>query len=407
MPARPRGRITAARTRPHDDLRIAIVHDFMETYGGAERVTAEIAAALPQARVYAIAGRQSVADRMGVGDRFRSLLRANESVLANYRKLTPAYPAMLDRIELPAADVLVTSSYAFAHRLRTVNGAPHVCYLHSPLRFAWSMTDSYKKVWAGSPVKGAAFEALARRMRESDRRAARRVDRFLTQSPYIADQIARFYGRESEVVGAPVDCSVFRPNGRPPEDFFLFCGRLIEPYKKVSVVLEAFARLRSERIVIAGDGPAAADLRRRATPNVEFVGHVDDAGVVDLMQRAKATIFPSRDDFGLVPVEAMACARPVIAYAGGGALHTVKPGITGMHFPEQTADSLTDALRAFDPGAYEPWAIRLHALQWDRPAFRDRIVHAVERAAPRPLVAGVPVAPARRRDEPDSDVAAA
>lgn len=364
-----------------DDLRIAIVHDFMETYGGAERVTAEIAAALPQARVYAIVGRRSVAERMGVAGRFRSLLRASEPLLANYRRLTPVYPALLDRIELPPADVLVTSSYAFAHRLRTANRAPHLCYLHSPLRFAWSMTDSYKSVWAGGSVRDAAFEALARRMRESDRRAARRVDRFLTQSPYVAEQIERFYGCGAEPIGAPVDCKAFRPGGRPPEDFFLFCGRLIEPYKKVSIVLEAFARLPHERLVIAGDGPAAAELRRRATPNVEFAGHVEDDAVVDLMQRAKATVFPSQDDFGLVPVEAMACGRPVIAYAGGGALHTVRPGVTGVHFAEQTADCLEEALRAFDPSAYDAGAIRRHALRWDGPAFRERIVDEVARLA--------------------------
>jgi glycosyltransferase involved in cell wall biosynthesis len=379
-----RRRITGPREPRERPLRVAIAHDFMETYGGAERVTAEIAAAFPQARVYAILGRDDVAERMGVGDRWRPLLRArNEHLFRNYRKLAPFFPRFVDGVELPEADVLVSSSYAFAHRLRTENHAPHVCYLHSPLRFAWSMTESYRDVWAPGGLRAAAFDAMARHMRAGDRRAARRVTSFLTQSQYVAGQIEEFYGREATVVGAPVDCSRFRPNGKAPEDFFLFCGRLIEPYKKVGVVLEAFSRLRGERLVIAGDGPAMAELRARATPNVEFVGHVDDDAVVDLMQRAKATVFPSRDDFGLVPVEAMACGRPVIAYAGGGALYTVADGVTGAHVAEQTADAFTDALRSFDPAAFDPWAIRLHALQWDRPAFRERMVAAVEAALPR------------------------
>ena len=359
------------------DPRVVITHDFMEVYGGAERVTAELAIAFPDAPVYAILGRASVARRMGVEDRFTSLMPARPRLLRGYRALTPAFPALVASWRLPEADVLLSSSYAFAHALRTRNDAPQVCYCHSPLRFAWSMTEQYKDERAGgNPLTRLAFDGLAAAMRASDRRAARRVDRYLTQSPYTAEQIERFYARPVDVVGAPVDTTTFRPSGDAPGDYFLLCGRLIEPYKRVGVAIEAFRRLGLP-LVIAGDGPAFAELRASAPANVEFLGHLDDDRLVPLMQGCRAAIFPSRDDFGLIPVEVMACGRPVLAYAGGGAQYTVAPGRTGELFAEQTPDSLAAALQTFDPGVYDPAAIREHALQWGHEPFRERVRAAV------------------------------
>ncbi len=352
----------------------------METYGGAERVTAEMAKAFPEAPVVAILGREDVAARMGVADRFQSLLPPRPALLRRYRLLTPVLGAYADRRRLPAADVVLSSSYAFAHRLRAENDAPRVCYCHSPLRFAWSMTESYREEHAHDPVSRRAFELLAAAMRRSDRRSAQPIGEYLTQSPFTAEQIERFYGRPARVVGAPVDCDLFRPGEQPPGDYHLFVGRLIEPYKQVGIVIEAFRRIGS-RLVVAGTGPDHERLAASAPPNVEFVGHVDDDRLVPLMQRCKALVFPSRDDFGLIPVEAMACGRPVIAYAGGGSLYPSAPGVTGELFAEQTAEAVEAAVRAFDPGAYDPVEIRAHALQWDSPRFRERLVERVEAAA--------------------------
>lgn len=360
--------------------RVAIAHDFMETYGGAERVTAEMARAFPEAPVVAILGRRSVAARMGVEDRFHSILPEWPSLLRHYRLLTPVLGALADSRRLPAADVVLSSSYAFVHRLRSRNDAPRVCYCHSPLRFAWSMTESYREERAGNPATRAAFGLLAAAMRRSDRRSAQPVREYLTQSPFTAEQIERFYGRPATVIGAPVDCDLFHPLTQPPEDYYLFCGRLIEPYKQVGVAIEAFRRIGA-RLVIAGTGPDHERLAASAPPNVEFVGHVDDDRLVPLMQRCRALVFPSRDDFGLIPVEAMACGRPVIAYAGGGSLYTSAPGVTGELFAEQTADAIEAAVQAFDPEAYDPARIRAHALQWDSKRFRRRLVEHVAAAA--------------------------
>ncbi len=357
-------------------IRVTITHDFMETYGGAERVTAELAKAFPDAPVVALIGREAVARRMGVAERFTSVLRPRPGLLRHYRVLAPAFPAIADRVQLPAADVVLSSSYGFAHRMRTP-GAALVCYCHSPLRFAWSMTDDYRERHARGPLSRAGFGILAAGMRRSDRRAATRVDRYLTQSPFTAGQIERFYGQDCDVIGAPVDCSLFNPGDGETNGSYLICGRLVEPYKQVGMALEAFRGL-PHRLRIAGDGPALAELKAAASPNVEFLGELEDAALVQEMRACEALVFPSRDDFGLIPVEAMACGRPVVAYADGGALHTVVPGVTGELFAHQTADELRGALERFDPGAYDPARIREHALQWDSPRFRERVVAAVE-----------------------------
>ena len=360
--------------------RAIIVHDFMETYGGAERVTAEMARAFPEAPVVALLGRRSVAERMGIADRFSSILPPRPGLLRHYRLLTPVLGAIADSRRLPSAEVVLSSSYAFAHRLRSRNDAPRVCYCHSPLRFAWSMTESYREERARNAVSRRAFELLAAATRRSDRRSAQPIREYLTQSPFTAEQIERFYGKRAAVIGAPVDCDLFHPSEEEPGDYYLFCGRLIEPYKQVGIAIEAFRRIGT-RLVIAGTGPDHERLAASAPPNVEFVGHVDDDRLVPLMQRCKALVFPSRDDFGLIPVEAMACGRPVIAYAGGGSLYTSAPGVTGELFGEQTADAVEAAVRGFDPGAYDPARIREHAMQWDSGRFRERLVEHVSSAA--------------------------
>ena len=369
--------VPTVRTEP----RVVITHDFAEVYGGAERVTEVLAAEFPDAEVWTIAGRREIAERMGIADRWRSLLPENDTLLKRFRLLTPLYPALIKARRLPEADVVLSSSYAFAHYMRTKNDAPQVCYCHSPLRFAWSMTEDYQSIWSSNSAGDVGFRSLAAAMRVTDKRAARRVRRYHTQSPYTANQIERFYGIRPDVVGAPIDCEVFKPGTKPREDFYLIVGRLIEPYKRVGVAVEAFRKLGTP-LVIAGGGPALEELRKNAPPNVTFLGQQDDAAVVDLMQRCRALLFPSQDDFGLVPVEAMACGAPIIAYRGGGATHTVVEGFTGVFFDEQTPAAIEAAVRSFDPKELQPnSAIRMHAPQWAVPAFRARVRAAVEEAA--------------------------
>jgi glycosyltransferase involved in cell wall biosynthesis len=371
---------TAPGSEPRSHPDVLIAHDFAETYGGAERIAATMAEALPTAPFWAILGRPSVAERMGVADRFSTVLPSRPALLRSYRALAPLYPSLVKHRRLPAADVLLTSSYAFAHGFATRNDAPQVCYCYSPLRFAWSMTDAYGRTLGGQLTRHA-LQAFAAFMRRADRKAAKRVTTYIAESHFVAEQIRRAYGVEADVVWPPVDCARFTPSAQDGhDDYFLFCGRLIEPYKRPFMAIEAFRSL-PHRLVVAGDGPALPELREVAPPNVEFVGHLDDADLVPMMQRCAAAVFPSRDDFGLIPVEVMACGRPVVAFAGGGALETVVPGKTGALFAEQTAPAMAAAISAFDPDAYDAGVIRTHAEQWDVPRFQAAILAAVEDAA--------------------------
>jgi glycosyltransferase involved in cell wall biosynthesis len=318
---------------------------------------------------------------MGVGNRFHTVLPERDLLLRHYRLLAPAYPAIVRMRELPDADVLLTSSYAFAHGFRTRNRAPQVCYCYSPLRFAWSMTADYAHRLAPGRFRRRAFGAFTAAMRRADRRASTQVTHYVAESHHVAEQIRSAYGRDSEVIHPPVDCNLFRPSGEPGHDrYYLFSGRLVEPYKRPGVVIEAFRSL-PHRLLVAGDGPAYRELKREASDNVEFLGHVDDAELVPLMQRCAACVFPSADDFGLIPVEVMACGRPVLAFAGGGALETVVAGKTGDFFTKPTAEALVAALESFDPDAFDSAQIRAHAEQWDVPRFQSAIRRTIATAA--------------------------
>jgi glycosyltransferase involved in cell wall biosynthesis len=371
-----------------------IAHDFVETYGGAERIVATMASALPDAPFWVIGGRRSVAERIGVADRFHTLLPENEQFLSHHRMMAPIYPRLVRHRPLPAADVLLTSSYGFAHGFRTENGAPQVCYCYSPLRFLWSMTDVYSRRFAPGRLRRQLFRVMAAIMRRADKRAAGRVTRYIAESTHVARIIGRAYGRDAAVLHPPVDCDRFHPaEDGDHDDYWLFSGRLVEPYKRPGLVVDAF-RERNDRLVIAGDGPAYAELKERASDNVEFVGQLGDSELLPLMQRCTATIFPSVDDFGLSAVETMACGRPVLAFGAGGALETVVPGQTGEFFHEPSVPGLLRALDHFDPEAFDPRATRAHAEKWDVPRFQEQLVQTLRdvatgpppsRAAPSPV----------------------
>jgi glycosyltransferase involved in cell wall biosynthesis len=316
---------------------------------------------------------------MGVADRFHSLLPARGRLLDHYRLLAPAYPAIVSALRLPPADLLVTSSYAHIHGIATENHAAQLCYCYSPLRYAWSQEAAYAERLPGGRLTRQAFAMYAAAMRAADRRASRGVTRYLTESPYTAELIERFYGQEAHVVPPPVDTELFRPDPEGPGDHFLFCGRLVEAYKRPSLVVEAFNRMPDLRLRIAGDGPARLNLEAQAEgANIEFLGHLDDQALVREMARCRAAIFPSVDDFGLIPVEVAACGRPVLAYAAGGALHTVEEGVSGAFFHEQTAKAIIAAIREFDEGDYRSERIRAHAEQWSVPAFQSAFMRHAE-----------------------------
>ncbi len=218
------------------------------------------------------------------------------------------------------------------------------------MRFAWSMTEEYGRELPGGAASTRLLHAFAAPMRAVDRRRAAEVTRYVATSDWVAEQIRRYYGRASTIIRPPVDTSRFQPSGDGHDGYFLFCGRLVEPYKRPTAVVEAFRRLGLP-LVMAGDGPARRELERTAPANVTFTGELGDDELIPLMQRCAALVFPSRDDFGLLPIEVMACGRPVLAFAGGGALETVVAGETGEFFTEQTPEAIAAAVECVRPRA--------------------------------------------------------
>ncbi len=368
---------------PFDNIRVAIVHDYLNQWGGAERVLLELHHLFPKAPIYtSLWDRCKLKVFSGAEIRTTFIDRLPMSK-KNHQLFLLLYPIAFKRLRIHA-DLIISSSSAFAKGVTKRSGSVHVCYCHSPMRFAWNF-DQYV---AREALPGPAVAALPPFMgllRAWDRWTSRAVDRFVANSATVAERILRFYGRKSSVVHPPVDVEAY-PLATRRGQFFLIVSRLV-PYKRLDIAIEAFNRL-GWPLVVVGEGRYGVPLRQIAKPNIVFLGRVDEAALRELYETAIAMIFPGEEDFGIAPVEAMACGRPVIAYGKGGALETVIDGVTGKLFYEQSADALIEVLGTFRPGDYDPITIRAHAMKFDRSVFRERILGEVEAATGRPSSGG-------------------
>ena len=333
----------------------SVAHDFGYTVGGAERVSALLALEVAvDGPLVALAGRPEVFAATGVHD--VRLLYPRLFGEAHYRQASLAVP-LLSRVTRPIEGNVVASSYAFAHHVRATGEM--VVYCHTPLRQVWSGADLYADGLPG-PLRGAANLAMAG-LRRADRKAARRAAAYVANSNAVAQRIREFYGIEPAAVAHPPHDNHFRPQDVEREDHYLWAGRIVEPYKRLEPLLETFRERPHLRLVVAGDGRDAARLRAVAPSNVEFVGELGTTGLADAFSRARAVIFPSEDDFGLVPVEAMATGAPVIALGRGGALETVVDGLTGVLFSDHTPAVMGAALERFERETWDARAIVAHA----------------------------------------------
>lgn len=334
---------------------LTVVHDFAYVLAGAERVSAVLANDVaPGSRLVAISGSREVLERMRIAGGATSLLPGG--LLSRvYRGLAPFYPLLLRVAPVVEGDV-VCSSYAFSHHVRCTGRK--VVYCHTPLRQIWSGHAGYlahARGWQRLVLRG-----LTTWMRRRDLRAVATADAYVAASGAVRSRIEDLYGRSDVVVvPPPLDTAVFHPGrlapspssdgaaagrGVPSRTTFLWVGRVVEPYKRLSLVVEAFRDLPGMDLLVAGDGRDRARLEAGAPPNVRFLGWQDDAELAELYRGAHAVVFPSEDDFGLVPVESMACGTPSVAYRRGGACETVVEGVTGVFFDEQDVPSLRAAL---------------------------------------------------------------
>ena len=368
-----------------DDLRVALVHDFLLDLRGAERVFLELCEIWPDADVFT-----TVYDAAGTEDRFAertihtSFLQRLRPTATNFRALLPLYPAAVQSLDLTGYDLVVSSSSAWAHGVRCGPRAIHVCYCHNPFRYAW--TEAEVTVAGYPPVVRHGLRAVLARWRRWDRAAARRVDRYVANSALTAGRIRDFYTRDAEVVYPPVRTDRFAAG--EVGDHYAIVSELIA-HKQIAVAVEAFNRM-GRKLTIVGDGPEARSLRRLAGPTITFTGRLSDEGVADILGRCRAFIVCAREEFGIAAVEALAAGRPVIARRTGGLLETIEDGVTGT-FWEGGPEGLVAAVLAFDDAGVEPARCQARAERFNVAHFRSEFLAQVTEAlADRGLAAAEP-----------------
>ncbi len=358
-------------------MRVALVHDWLTGMRGGEKVLEGILSCYPNAPIYTLVHLPgSVSRQIESHPIHTSFVQRLPGIAAHYRKYLPFFPRAIEQFDLSGYDLVISSSHCVAKGVRPGERAVHVCYCHTPMRYIWDAYEDYFGPGRAPAHVRAAMALAVAPLRRWDVTSSRRVSAFVANSHNVAYRIRRTYGRTAEVVHPWVDHATFTPGPDSPSDDFLVVSALV-PYKRVELAIEAFRGLDS-RLVVAGGGPELARLRRLAPPNVTFQGRVSDTELRTLYRRCRALVFPGPEDFGIVPLEAMACGRPVIAFAEGGALETVVDGVTGTFFREPTAASLRAAVETFDADAWDPDAIRRHALRFDRERFLGRFRDIVD-----------------------------
>ena len=367
-------------------MRVALVHDWLTGMRGGERVLHEHAVMFPEADLYTLVHVPGTTTPE-IEDRpvHTSPLSGLPGVERHYRKLLPLFPWAIERFRLEGYDLVLSSSHAVAKGIRAGIGATHVSYCFTPMRYVWDQADAY----LGRGVKRALSAPLVAGLRRWDRRTSGpdRVQRFIGISQTTSDRIQAHYGRPADVIFPPVDVERVRPDPSGPEDFYLLVGGFV-PYKREDVVLEAFRSL-DRPLVVAGDGPSRGAYQERASRNVRFTGRVSDAELAALFARCRALVYPQEEDFGIIPVEAQAAGRPVIAYGSGGATETVV-GLddpagrapTGVFFSPQTPEALVAAIERFEKESerFDPNAIRAHAESFSVPRFHREMRAALDEA---------------------------
>ena len=358
-------------------MRIALVHDWLNQMGGAESVLENLVALYPEAPVYTSIYRpEAMPEAYRRWDIRPSWLNRVPGIKRHHQAFLPLYPLAFEGLDLSGYDVVLTNKSGFCHGVVTGPETVHICYCLTPTRYLWRYQE-YAQSEGLRPVTHALLAPVLLHLRMWDYLAAQRVDRFIAISAEVQRRIAKHYGRESEIVWPPVDVSRFAV---APSDggYYLSVGRLV-PYKRVDLAVRACTQLGLP-LKVGGTGRDMARLKAMAGPTVEFLGWVPDDELGELMAGCRAFLFPGAEDFGIAPVQAMACGRPVIAYAAGGALDTVVEGVTGSLFSEQSVEALSAALAGFDPARFEAQAIRRHAEQYDAAVFRAKIGSVVAQA---------------------------
>ena len=361
-------------------MKLAIVHDWLTGMRGGERVLEVVCERFPDAELFTLVHVPgSVSPVIEQRLIHTSFIQSLPFVKRWYRAYLPLFPAAVERFRFDRFDKVLSLSHCCVKSIIHPAEVPHVCYCLTPMRYAWDQFDAYFGPERIGLVGSALMRPVMKRMARWDKETAGRVDRYVAISHYVAGRISRYYNREASVVYPPVDTAFFHPDSTRPERFALVVSALV-PYKRIDLAIDACIRA-GVPLKIVGDGPERAALERRGAGQADFLGHCPDADVRNLYRRAGVVLLPGEEDFGIVPLEAQACGRPVVALGRGGAIETVVANETGLLVNEPSAEAFADAIaRALDT-PFDSSVIRRHAEQFGRDRFGDEIESIVSNLA--------------------------
>jgi len=355
-------------------LNVILSHDWLTGMRGGERVLEILCEGFPKAPIYTLlCNPKVISPIINSHPISTSWLQSIPSVSRRYRSLLPLFPAAVKSMRPPEADLLISASHCVAKALRAQPRTKHLCYCFTPMRYAWTFYEEY---FGKNRVKGAVAKPMLAAMRRWDRNASSRVDRFVAISKHVQKRIKAFYGRESDIVYPPVDTVRCTP-GEPTAGAFDLVVSAMAPYKRVDLAVSAYSRT-GYPLKVVGVGGQLDRLRAMAGDNTEFLGWRSDDEVLDLYRSCRMLIFPGEEDFGIVPLEVQSCGKPVVAYARGGSLETIRKDVTGVFFEEQSEDSLIAAVEKCASTEWNPVAIRAHAEAFGVENFISGIAQSVE-----------------------------
>ena len=362
-----------------ENLKIALVHDWLTSMRGGEKVAEVFCELFPEATLFTLIYNKGMLsptiERMNIKTSFIDKLPFKEK---KYRNYLPLFPTAIESIDFSEYDLIFSSSHCVAKGAKPRNGGLHICYCHTPMRYVWEMYDDYFGKDKTGPLTRAAMSFFAPKLRKWDVQTSGRVHHYIANSFNVAGRIKKHYNRESDVIHPPVNTSQFNVSEKN-DGYYLIVSALV-PYKKVEIAIEAFNKM-GEKLIVVGNGPESEKLKSIAKSNVEFLGWSSDSELAKIYADCKALIFPGVEDFGIVPLEAMATGKPVIAFGKGGALETVigeGENATGTFFYEQTTDALIASVKEFENKNFDPYKIHRHALEFDRTVFKEKIKRYVE-----------------------------
>lgn len=354
-------------------MKLAIVHDWLTNMGGAEQVVINFKEIYKDAPIYTtFYNPNNLDDKLKNLDVKTSFLQKKKMV-TNHKKYFPLMPLAFENFDLNEYDVVLSSSSSCAKGVITKPGSIHICYCHTPMRYAWEKRDEYLN--GMGKLKKKLIKILLHYMRIWDYASSARVDYFIANSTEVQKRIKKHYKRDSIVINPPVRCNLFDIS-ETDGDYYFIVSRLVG-YKRFDLAVQACSQL-GKKLVIIGDGPEKEKLMSLANENITFLGRQPDDVVKKYMSECKALLYPGEEDFGIVPVEAQACGRPVIAYGKGGVLDSVVPEKTGVFFKEQSVESLKEAILKFEKMSFDKQEIRKHALKFDESVFREKIQKYIE-----------------------------